>query len=414
MDEEGFENPPLLGDKEYCQWKREVDLWQSLTELNKSKQGLALALSLEGKARKVAVAIPIEKLMAVNGVEIILLVLDNLFVSRCTFCESIYHRVNDCPHADDGKPTQNGMNNCKEENSVEEVKSNIYVCNYGPNDEKYVLTFENSKSINDEKSKINENHEESCGNILYENEDDKNSMEEDFVEMTKINDENSPEYENKIEEICKSETEEVGQSETEKAGQSETEEVGQSEIEENPESRIEENRDSKIEEDHDSKIETDLVEMTDIINGNDDRENNMKVLVDVKKIIPLLQSDSSQTPELERDSSYAPELKSDSSQTLDLESDSSQIPELKNDSSQTPELRSGINESSVRDALIEEIIVTANGFKERNGEEKLLNEKSDDYERCVKCGNSANSIGGGLKRSKIDQIQKKKKRKKIE
>ena len=75
----GFKNPPLIGDKEYCQWKAEVDLWKSLTDLDKTKQGLALALSLEGKAREIAVSLSKEKLSAENGVDEIIKELDKLF-----------------------------------------------------------------------------------------------------------------------------------------------------------------------------------------------------------------------------------------------------------------------------------------------------------------------------------------------
>ena len=158
-DDEGYENPPSQVGKKYSQWKKEIDLWQHLTELDKCKQGVALALSLEGEARKAAFALGNEKLMADNGIEVIIHELDKLFegstvnklqsenemkeefvvekysksecmskvssqklcktngihpgkvrnlklnpsfkgkISRCVFCKSKCHWVKDCPHA---------------------------------------------------------------------------------------------------------------------------------------------------------------------------------------------------------------------------------------------------------------------------------------------------------------------------
>ena len=67
--EDPYEHPPTLVGKKYSQWKNEVEIWQLVTELSRNKQGLALALSLEGEARKVAVALPIDVLSADNGVQ---------------------------------------------------------------------------------------------------------------------------------------------------------------------------------------------------------------------------------------------------------------------------------------------------------------------------------------------------------
>ena len=78
-DDEGYENPPSQVGKKYSQWKKEIVLWQYLTELDKCQQGMAVALSLEGEARKVAVTLGKEKLMADNGIESIIKELDKLF-----------------------------------------------------------------------------------------------------------------------------------------------------------------------------------------------------------------------------------------------------------------------------------------------------------------------------------------------
>lgn len=77
---QNYKNPPSLSsDKTYQQWKSEVKLWELVTDLDKKKRGLALALSLEGKAREVAVDISSDDLNADDGVNKLVTALDNLF-----------------------------------------------------------------------------------------------------------------------------------------------------------------------------------------------------------------------------------------------------------------------------------------------------------------------------------------------
>ncbi len=44
--------PALKEDVPYENWKKEINIWQLFTTLEKKKQGLAIFLSLEGKARE--------------------------------------------------------------------------------------------------------------------------------------------------------------------------------------------------------------------------------------------------------------------------------------------------------------------------------------------------------------------------
>ena len=43
--------PKLEDDACYETWKRDIEIWQELTDLPKPKQALAIHLSLSGKAR---------------------------------------------------------------------------------------------------------------------------------------------------------------------------------------------------------------------------------------------------------------------------------------------------------------------------------------------------------------------------
>ena len=75
-----YKNPPTLEkNKTYEQWKNEIALWELVTDLDVKKRGLALALSLQGKPREVALEIDPEKLNADNGVKFLVTELDKLF-----------------------------------------------------------------------------------------------------------------------------------------------------------------------------------------------------------------------------------------------------------------------------------------------------------------------------------------------
>ena len=72
--------PKLEGEEEYEQWKEDLNIWCSLTSIEKGKQALAVYLSLSGRARVAASEIPKERLEQDNGIETLLAKLDVLFL----------------------------------------------------------------------------------------------------------------------------------------------------------------------------------------------------------------------------------------------------------------------------------------------------------------------------------------------
>ena len=75
-----YKNPPSLEEgKSYEQWKTEVNMWKRVTDLERRKRGLALALSLQGKAREIAVKINIDTLNVDDGVDNLIAELDKVF-----------------------------------------------------------------------------------------------------------------------------------------------------------------------------------------------------------------------------------------------------------------------------------------------------------------------------------------------
>ena len=75
-----YKNPPSLDESTtYSQWKNEVKMWVMVTDLDKKKQALALALSLKGKQREVALEIDPSKLNVDAGVTFLISELDKLF-----------------------------------------------------------------------------------------------------------------------------------------------------------------------------------------------------------------------------------------------------------------------------------------------------------------------------------------------
>ena len=52
-----YKNPPeMREDLLYADWKTELEIWRSFTDLAKAKQDPAMFLSLKGKARQTALA----------------------------------------------------------------------------------------------------------------------------------------------------------------------------------------------------------------------------------------------------------------------------------------------------------------------------------------------------------------------
>ena len=71
-----YKHPLTFEGKDYSQWKLEVELWQMFTEMDKARQGITLALSLEGKAREIAISIDKSLLTTGDGVKNLLAELD--------------------------------------------------------------------------------------------------------------------------------------------------------------------------------------------------------------------------------------------------------------------------------------------------------------------------------------------------
>ena len=76
-----FKAPPLLSDESvYENWKREIEIWQAFTDLAPKKQGPAIFLTLQGKAREAALEIEIKDLTDDQGVKKLIEKLDSLYL----------------------------------------------------------------------------------------------------------------------------------------------------------------------------------------------------------------------------------------------------------------------------------------------------------------------------------------------
>ena len=77
----GFKNPPSFGDGEtnYETWRNELEMWCLVTDVKIEKQALAVALSLHGQARAIALELDKTKLNAADGITFLLNALDPVF-----------------------------------------------------------------------------------------------------------------------------------------------------------------------------------------------------------------------------------------------------------------------------------------------------------------------------------------------
>ncbi|CAC5376985.1 unnamed protein product [Mytilus coruscus] len=116
-----YKSPPgLTKDKSYQQWKNEVKMWQLVTDLDKKKRGLALALSLQGKPREVALEVGPSDLNVDEGVDKLIAELDKLFekdkVDQAYVTYSIFdkfHRREDVSMSDYIIEFEQRYNKCK-------------------------------------------------------------------------------------------------------------------------------------------------------------------------------------------------------------------------------------------------------------------------------------------------------------
>ena len=73
-------DPPILNDgDDFDEWAREVKIWQLVTEIDKTKQGALVYLSLQGKARECCKSIPITDLQGADGIDKLIARLQELF-----------------------------------------------------------------------------------------------------------------------------------------------------------------------------------------------------------------------------------------------------------------------------------------------------------------------------------------------
>ena len=78
-----FKIPPTFTEEScYEVWKNEIEMWKLVTDLAKKKQALAVALSLAGKPREVALEIPTSVLNAEDGVDKLIEKLDDVFLTE--------------------------------------------------------------------------------------------------------------------------------------------------------------------------------------------------------------------------------------------------------------------------------------------------------------------------------------------
>ena len=70
-------SPPVLSQcKSYDDWVKLVEIWKDFTSLDKKKQGLAVALSLEGKTQDAVLEIEKSDIVKEDGVDTIIKRLD--------------------------------------------------------------------------------------------------------------------------------------------------------------------------------------------------------------------------------------------------------------------------------------------------------------------------------------------------
>ena len=75
-----YKQPPKFDENSsYEAWSNEVKIWQNLTDLDTTKQALAVTLSLKGKARETAVRVPVDELNSNNGMQVLFTTLDKVF-----------------------------------------------------------------------------------------------------------------------------------------------------------------------------------------------------------------------------------------------------------------------------------------------------------------------------------------------
>ena len=75
-----IKNPPVFDQKsDYDVWKKDIELWQKLTDLKPEQQAIAIHLSLTGKARQASSELSVDELSKAGGVKALMTRLDRVF-----------------------------------------------------------------------------------------------------------------------------------------------------------------------------------------------------------------------------------------------------------------------------------------------------------------------------------------------
>ena len=87
-----IKNPPIFNpevDDDYMSWKRDVGVWKLFTETKAEKQGAAVYLALQGKARECVRPLDTDKIGSATGFDEVLAQLDKTYLKDETtrmFC----------------------------------------------------------------------------------------------------------------------------------------------------------------------------------------------------------------------------------------------------------------------------------------------------------------------------------------
>ena len=79
---QGAKKVPVFDSKseDYETWKKDIQIWSRLTDIEKKKQALAVHLSLSGRARQATSELKIDQLESDNGLKTLLEKLDRIFM----------------------------------------------------------------------------------------------------------------------------------------------------------------------------------------------------------------------------------------------------------------------------------------------------------------------------------------------
>ena len=151
--------PTWETDMPYDAWKNEVDIWKRLTDLPAKKLGLAVALSLSGRRREVAMEVGGETLESENGLKDLLEKLDSIFgkeqLTNLTRCTLLMYSVSVIEHIADFERAYTKMKRFKMElpDSILACKL-LHSCNLTSNERQLVLSASNELNFDTMKKSL--------------------------------------------------------------------------------------------------------------------------------------------------------------------------------------------------------------------------------------------------------------------